>query len=101
MLSFLSPCDIQRQLAVDLRDVRIRVKNWKRETLAERSGVPASTIKRFETTGEISLRQLLMLVHALEMLGRFEKLLRADDDAGSMKEYLQRQQHSERKRGSR
>jgi len=36
ILSFQSPVDIQQQLSADLRDVRVRVKNWKRETLSER-----------------------------------------------------------------
>ena len=41
-----------------------------REALAVKSGVPAPTIKRFETTGQISLKQLLKLWLCLDDVGR-------------------------------
>jgi len=45
-----------------------------RKKAAELSGVPASTIRRFEDTGEISLRQLLMLCQVYDELTAFKKL---------------------------
>lgn len=51
---------MQDHLAAALRQRR-RARKHSRKKAAEVSGVPAPTIRRFETTGEISLRQFLML----------------------------------------
>ena len=101
LLSLLSPNDIQHQLAADLKRSRLEIKGWKRDTLAQKSGVPASTIKRFENSGEISLRQLLMLVHALDLLDQFDQLLKNDLKKMSMDDYIKQNTHPSRKRGMR
>ena len=54
------PSEIQRSLSSSFRSARKSRKHGRREA-SIRSGVPESTIRRFEDTGEISLRQLLML----------------------------------------
>ena len=102
MLSFIpiTPTAIQRQLAADVRHARLYVKNWKRDTLSEKSGVPASTIKRFENNHEISLKQLLMLVHALGLLERFNKLLATEAEGMSMDDYIKQKEKKSRVRGS-
>ncbi len=41
---------------------------WTRKTLAARSGVAESTIKRFELTGHIGTAALVQLAMALDML---------------------------------
>ena len=99
LLSLLTPKDIQQQIAFDVKRFRLEVKGWKRQTLAERSGVPAATIKRFENTGEISLRQLLMLVHALGLLDRFEHLFQTGTEGMSMDSYIKQNKNKPRKRG--
>ena len=48
--------------------------NLSRKTLAERSGVAESNLKRFEATGDISIDSLLRMALAMECLGDFEKL---------------------------
>ncbi|HNG47923.1 MAG TPA: helix-turn-helix transcriptional regulator [Agitococcus sp.] len=48
--------------------IRRKQKKWSRQELAERSGVPAATIKHFESTGQISLRQFLLLWQLLDSL---------------------------------
>lgn len=45
--------------------------NLSRKTLAERSLVPESTIKRFERDGEISLDSLLKIALVLDCLAEF------------------------------
>lgn len=102
MLSFnlLTPSDIQRQLASDIKHARLHVKNWKRETLSEKSGVPVSTIKRFENSHEISLRQLLRLAHALGLLEQFDKLLITQTEGMSMDDYISQREKKTRVRGS-
>ena len=99
LFSLLSPKEIQHQLASDVKRYRLEVKGWKRDTLAEKSGVPASTIKRFENCGEISLRQLLMLVHALGLLERFDQLLKKEIEGMSMDEYIKQNENKPRQRG--
>ena len=54
------PNEIQRSLSISFRTARKARKHGRREA-STRSGVPEATIRRFEDTGEISLRQLLML----------------------------------------
>ena len=60
LLSLTTATDVQQRLAASVRQRR-REQKLSRRLLAERSTVPAATIKRFETTGQISLRQFLLL----------------------------------------
>ncbi|MDE0693876.1 MAG: transcriptional regulator [Gammaproteobacteria bacterium] len=60
LLSLTTAADVQRELAASVRQRR-RSRKLSRRALAERSTVPAATIKRFETTGQISLRQFVLL----------------------------------------
>ena len=57
---FSTPGEIQLSLAESAKQARLS-QNHSRKTAAELSGVPMETLKRFENTGEISLRQFLML----------------------------------------
>ena len=66
-LSLTTPAEVQRQLAAALRQRRKR-RGLSRAALAGLSTVPASTIKRFETTGQISLRQFLLLWQCVDDL---------------------------------
>ncbi len=66
-LSLLTDIDVSRAFATHLRKRREKEK-WSREHLVERSTVPASTIKKFELQGKISLRQLLLLWQCLDDL---------------------------------
>ena len=47
--------------------------------LAEQSCVSASTIKKFELTGQISFRQLLLLWQSLDSLSRLYELTQSND----------------------
>ena len=57
---FRTSREVQNHLAAALRQRR-RARKHSRQEAAKVSGVPAPTIRRFETRGEISLRQFLML----------------------------------------
>ncbi|MBL4658140.1 MAG: hypothetical protein JKX73_09085 [Flavobacteriales bacterium] len=48
--------------------------------LSRKSGVAYGTIKKFETTGIISLESLLKLCNALGRLGEFETILQTDNN---------------------
>lgn len=71
--SLFDDTDVSRAFAAHLRRLREQEK-LSREALAERSCVPAATIKKFELTGQISLRQLLLLWQSLDSLSRLYDL---------------------------
>ena len=71
--SLLTPNEMQRQLALRFKTLRLTV-GYKRKTLALRSGVSEGSLKRFEDLGEISLKNLLRLAHALGHLQEFTAL---------------------------
>lgn len=77
MLSLLSAADVQTALREQIKSQRKALK-LSREALAERSTVPAPTIKKFETTGQISLRQFLLLWQSVDDLSRLHGLTRID-----------------------
>ncbi|WP_311950553.1 helix-turn-helix transcriptional regulator [Halomonas piscis] len=72
----LDDTDVQQAFAAHLRRRR-EEEGLSREALAERSTVPASTLKKFELTGEISFRQLLLLWQCLDDLQRLYELTQA------------------------
>lgn len=71
-----------------------RFKNRRKErklsqkTLAQSSGVSYASIRRFEQTGEISLRSLIKLANAIGCLSDFEELFKHEIIL-SVKEYKQ------------
>lgn len=64
----LTDVDVSKAFAVWLRKKR-ESRKLSRDALAARSLVPASTIKKFELTGRISFRQLLVLWQCLDDIG--------------------------------
>ena len=78
MLSFKSSGEVARHLAKRTRARRVAT-NLSRETLAAKSGVSAASIRRFETTGAISLESLLKLAQVLDCLDAFEGLFPAKE----------------------
>ena len=82
-LQLWSGMDVQRALARHLRGLR-KAARLSRAALAERSTVPAPTIKKFELTGQISLRQLLLLWQSLDDLNRIYQLTQRDVSLGAM-----------------
>lgn len=69
-----TPLEVSKALAERHRALRKQLK-MSQEEMAERSGVSLGTLKRFENTGKISLDSLLKLMHLLERLNEFDKLL--------------------------
>ena len=86
-MKFFTSSDIQMEIARYLRSQR-RAQKLSRDALAERSTVPAPTIKRFELTGEISFRQLCLLWETLDDLGRLGALCDAESMPKSIEEVL-------------
>ncbi|HIO91924.1 MAG TPA: transcriptional regulator [Leucothrix mucor] len=74
MLSLLTSYEIQQQLAQSVQQKRKLLK-LSRNALAERSTVPASTIKKFETTAQISLRQFILLWQCVDSLENLANIM--------------------------
>lgn len=94
-----TPEEVGQRLGARMRQLRL-ARDWRRETLAERAGISAGTVKRFETTGQITLDNLLKLALALGCLDQFEQVF-APPAARSLAELEQRDAARERKRGRR
>lgn len=73
-LSLLTSYDVQQQLAQSVQQKRKQLK-LSRNVLAERSTVPASTIKKFETTAQISLRQFILLWQCVDSLENLAQIM--------------------------
>lgn len=71
--TLLTPIETQRLLAERFKTLRLTA-GFKRSTMAKRSGVTESSLKRFENNGDISLKNLLLLSHAVDRLQEFGDL---------------------------
>ena len=95
----LTSIDTQQMLAARVQQTRLGL-GWKQSTLAARAGVALPTLRRFEQTGEISLKYLMRICHALGRLDEFENLLRPPP-AATVAELEALENRPRRKRGSR
>ena len=87
--------DIIKETAIQAKEKRLGL-NLSRLGLSTRSGVPASTIRKFETTGEISFKSLLKIALALDCLDTFTNLFKTETYS-SLEEL--RRSEKKRKRG--
>lgn len=77
-----------------------RLENgWTQKTLATKAGVSLPSYRRFESSGEISLRSLVMLAFALDMTDDFETLF-SSKRYQSIDDILQAGQAKQRVRGN-
>ena len=87
MLELYTPYDLQLELSQFIRKMR-KQKKLSVKALVDKSGVPDSTIRKFEATGEISLRQFLMLYAAVEQLKKIKILMESEEAPKSIDEVL-------------
>lgn len=71
-----SPAEIASTIGKQAKALRLS-RNLTRRTLAERSGVPESSIKRFELSGSVSLEAVILLATALDELTPVTQLFQA------------------------
>lgn len=95
--SLRTPEQVGKDLAQRARALRL-AKGWKQATLAERSGVSLASLRRFESSGRVSLRNLLKLAFALRRLDDFDAVL-TPPRARSIAELEAREKSSDRQRG--
>lgn len=73
IIAFSTPSEVALQIASRVKARRLDL-NLTQEGLATRAGVKFATYRRFEQTGEISLRGLLQVGLALNALSDFDVL---------------------------
>ena len=97
---FISLSKIQKQIAQNIRDRRLQM-NLTQEGLSERSGVPLSTLRKFEQKGLISLDPLLKI---LSVVGGLEEMTNAlkpkEQNFKSIDDVLKSEEKPLRKRAS-
>jgi transcriptional regulator with XRE-family HTH domain len=69
------PYDFMQEIAEKHRVLR-KQAGFSQSELARRSGVSLGSLKRFESTGEISFASLLQLVEILNRLDDFDSILK-------------------------
>lgn len=94
--NYSTPNEVASQIAARVRTRRLEL-NLTQEGLAKRAGVKFATYRRFEQTGEISLRGLLQIGFALNALTEFNALF-AQKQYQSLDDVLN-EQNIVRKRG--
>lgn len=94
--NILNPSEIALQIAARVKARRLEL-DLTQEGLAARAGLKFATYRRFEQTGEISLRGLLHIGFALNALSEFESLF-AQKQYQSLDDVLNEQSVT-RKRG--
>ena len=73
------PADVLENTAEKVRKIR-KGTGYSQAELAKRSGVSLGSIKRFETTGQISLESFLKVLFLLKRLDEFDSILQEDDN---------------------
>lgn len=94
----INPLALQRNLAERVRERRLE-KNLTQMALSNLSGVSYATLRKFESTGEISLKSLLKIAVAMNVAIEFEKLF-SEPVYASMDELLKLKELKIRKRGT-
>ena len=95
--SLKTPEQVGVALAARARELRLE-RGWRQVTLARRSGVSLASLRRFEESGRVSLRNLLKLAFALNRLDDFDALLQPPR-ASSLAELEASEKKPRRQRG--
>jgi transcriptional regulator with XRE-family HTH domain len=100
ILSLLNktPGVMMRSVSQRVKERRLE-KNLTQKSLASRSGLTLASYRRFETTGEISLKSLVMIALALNMTSEFDMLF-SSPVFNSIDELLNLKKNKNRKRGA-
>jgi transcriptional regulator with XRE-family HTH domain len=78
-----TPQSVLKNTAVKVRALRKQNKYSQLE-LADRSGVSLGSLKRFESTGLISLESFLKLIDLLDRLEEFDTILQRSEDLAAI-----------------
>ena len=92
-----SPNVIMSGIAQRVKQRRLE-KGWTQKMLAAKAGLSLPSYRRFESSGEISMRSLVMLAFALDMTDEFETLF-SSKTYQSIDDIVKSEQTKQRKRG--
>lgn len=98
-LNIYTPQEVALQIAARVRSRRLEL-DLTQKGLAERAGLKFATYRRFEQTGDISLRGLLQIGFALDMLSDFDSLF-IRRKYRTLDEVLNEEEVKNKKRGKR
>lgn len=99
IISLISPSKAQQKIAANIRERRLLLE-LTQEGLAERSGVPLATLRKFEQKGMISLESLLKLLLVVGGLEEIVNTLKPQKSKyASIDDVLKDRNQVERKRG--
>jgi len=96
ILNIYSPVDVAKNIAKKMRERRLYF-NLTQAALAKKSGVSLGSLKRFENSAEISLKNLLQLAITLEVSEQFLGLFEVEKSEG-IDEILKKKKTKLRKR---
>lgn len=91
-----TPIEIMEDLASKVKTKRLEL-NLTQEGICSRSGVSLGSLKRFESTGQISLESLLKLAHAVNALSEFDTLFQPQKNRNSL--FRETKSYKKRQRG--
>src|SRR3977135_3805098 len=102
-LNHLSNTEIAQRLARAIKEWRISPQGaaMSQVQLAHKSGIGLTPLKRFEKTGAITLRNLVALLRALDLLDRLDGLVPAPEVPGPLAILAAEKQRHQRKRAPR
>jgi transcriptional regulator with XRE-family HTH domain len=99
MISLISPSKAQTKITESIRARRLLME-LTQEGLAERSGVPLPTLRKFEQTGSISLESLLKLLMVVGGIDDIINILKPSPQVfTSIDDVLKNSDNISRKRG--
>ena len=102
-LYHLTNTEIAERLARAIKAWRISPQGaaMSQVELAHKSGIGLTPLKRFEKTGAVTLRNLVALLRALDLLDGLETLVPAPNAPGPLALLAAEQQRTQRKRAPR
>ncbi|WP_421875964.1 helix-turn-helix domain-containing protein [Marinoscillum sp.] len=81
------PSEVLEEIATRAKKKR-QAQKLSQQDLADKSGVSFGSVKRFETTGKISMESLLQIAVVLDSLEDFDLLFKADATPRSLDDIL-------------
>ncbi len=92
-----TPTEVMKELGLKVRAKRLS-QNLSQSGMASRSGVSLGSLKRFESTGQISLESLLKIAMSLNCMRDFETVFNENTSTHSL--FQSKTQSKTRCRGS-
>ncbi len=97
-INFNTPSSIEEQIKDNFKQKRLSF-DLTQEGLAKKSGVSLGSLKRFESSGKISLESLLKIAFVLQCLDDFLNIAKVEEKINSLDEIINKKDKNTKKRG--